>query len=307
MGARGGIVGAADACPVEYQTTAERRPDALQLSDAIARFTDEAAGGYAVMYASTALGGYADDTVEGYKAALRGLSVTLRMQPGASARACLDDHLLGIVRTARSAAGLKKVLSGVRVLEHFKWIPPIVVAMDWRLVESAEKFRAKQYGGAQKFWASIQSLRSLCALCHTPADWELAALGALSAAFGLRAKVAVGVRYDGINVRWTGAKGRAGECTEAPGPWARVWGEFLSELRARNGFHPERPAWHTSRQAIHTHLRELVSRPGSGCALLRWHAWRRYGAAQLRLLGATTPTLLRWGGWAATAMLRIYA
>ena len=50
-----------------------------------------------------------------------------------------------------------------------------------------------------------------------------------------------------------------------------------------------------------------MSRPNSGCLLLCWHGYRRFGSAQLRCLGAPTDTQLRWGGWATPWMLRIYA
>ena len=92
-----------------------------------------------------------------------------------------------------------------------------------------------------------------------------------------------------------------------PGPWTALWGQRLWDLRARHGYHPERPAWHSTRQSLHKALKDLVNRPNSGCSLLRWHGWRRFGSAQLRCLGAPTDTQLRWGGWATPAMLRIYA
>ena len=78
-------------------------------------------------------------------------------------------------------------------------------------------------------------------------------------------------------------------------------------LRARNGFHPDRAAWASTRAILHSQVRSIVGRPGSGYALLRRHAWRRYGAAQLHMLGAPTPAILLWGGWASPQMLRVYA
>ena len=69
----------------------------------------------------------------------------------------------------------------------------------------------------------------------------------------------------------------------------------------------QRPAWFPTRATLHAHLRDLVARLGSSCALLRWHAWRQYGAVQVHCLGLPTPGLLRWGGWSTPQMLRVYA
>ena len=130
-------------------------------------------------------------------------------------------------------------------------------------------------------------------------------MGAISISLGLRAKEAVTARFEDGKFFWRGAKGRMGGCSETAGPWGVAWGTFLAALRARNGYHPQRPAWFPTRATLHAHLRQLVARPGSGCALLRWHAWRRYGAAQLRCLGLPTPGLLRWGGWSTPQMLHV--
>ena len=145
----------------------------------------------------------------------------------------------------------------------------------------------------------------MCKLARSPADWELCAMAALSASFGLRAIEAMSVSYDGGSVRYAGAKGRRGLHSEEAGPLAREWGEFLQMLRARHGFPPARSAWFTSRAALHRGIAELVGRPESDCKALRWHSWRWYGAAQLRLLGAPTQSLLRWGGWATPSMLKV--
>ena len=66
------------------------------------------------------------------------------------------------------------------------------------------------------------------------------------------------------------------------------WRAFLSTLRARHSFHPDSLVWSTTRVMLHRLVRDGVRRPGLGCALLRWQAWRRYRASQLRRLGAPT-------------------
>ena len=139
-----------------------------------------------------------------------------------------------------------------------------------------------------------REIGNCCARCHQ------LVFGAASEGGGLRR-----VRRRCVCSPSAGPK--AGHCSEAAGPWGIAWGTFLSSIRARHSFHPARLAWQTSRTAIHAHLRELVGRPGSRCALLHWHVWWRFGAAQLRFLGEPTPSILRWGGWVSPQMLRIYA
>ena len=75
--------------------------------------------------------------------------------------------------------------------------------------------------------------------------------------------------------------------------------------RARHGYPPGRSAWFTLQAALHKGFKELVEKPELECKLLRWHSWRPYALAQLRLLGAPTNSLLRWGGWASPIMLKI--
>ena len=64
----------------------------------------------------------AQHSTDGYSDALRRLAITVRRQPGASTRECMQDHMPGIVRTTESDGGLKRVLTAVRVLEKFRWI-----------------------------------------------------------------------------------------------------------------------------------------------------------------------------------------
>ena len=107
-----------------------RTQNTIALSDAIGRYQDTYRSDFAVSYAATALHGFAEDTRNGYGDALQRLAVMVRRQPGASVRECLQDHMLGIVRTNESDSGLRRVLAGVRVLEKFCWIQPLVCPMD---------------------------------------------------------------------------------------------------------------------------------------------------------------------------------
>ena len=263
----------------------------IALSDAIAHYRDVAASDFVVSYASIALHEFTKDTRNSY-GALRRLTVTVRRQPGATARECLQDHILGIVRTTDYDSGVRRILAAARVLEKFKWIPPLVCPMDWKLVDAVAACHHKRRCATNKYWASMRVFGSLCRLASQPDEWEVVSLAALSIAFGLRAKEAVTAYFDGKSVHWQGAKGCRGPCEEVPGPWTAQWAQLLWDIRARHSYHPERPAWHPTRQSLD---KALVSRPNSGCSLLRWHGWRRFGSAQLRCLGAPTDTQLRWG------------
>ena len=196
--------------------------------------------------------GLADDTNRGYLQELRKF---------ASARTSLDDQVLHLVQTTQSESSLKKLLSGLRLLEKLRWIPPTVSAGDWLVVQAMEKYQEKLGKVSSKSWASMRGFANMCKLARSPADWELCAMAALSISFGLRAIEALSVSYDGGSVRYAGAKGRQGLHSEEAGPWARDWGEFLQMLRARHGFPPARSAWFTSRAALHRGIAELV-----GCA-----------------------------------------
>ena len=252
--------------------------------------------GFAASYAVTALCGLADDTNKGYVHKLRRYAARIRKQPGASARQSLDDQLLHLAQTTNSESSIKKLLSGIRLLEKLRWAPSTVSAGDWLFVKGVEEVHEKAGKLPFKTWASLRVFADMCRLARGAADWELCAMATVSISFGLRAVEAVSVSFDGEHVTFTGAKGRKGRHVETPGTWAASWGRFLQMLRARHGYPPGRAAWHTSRVALHKGLSELVGRPESNYKALRWHSWRRFGAAQLRLLGAPTNSILRWGG-----------
>ena len=275
--------------------------------NAVRRLEEAVSAGYASSYAGTTVCGLAEDTNRGYLQELRKFTRRIRQQPGASARTSLDNQVLHLAQTTQSESSLKKLLSGLRLLEKLRWIPQTVSAGDWLVVQAMEKYQEKLGKISSKSLASMRGFASMCKLARSPADWVLCAMAALSMSFSLRAVEALSVSYDGGTVEYMGAKGRRGRHSEEAGPWAREWGEFLQMLRARHGFPPARSAWFPSRAALHKGFGELVGRPESDCKALRWHSWRQYGAAQLRLLGAPTQSLLRWGGWATPSMLKVYA
>ena len=77
------------------------------------------------------------------------------------------------------------------------------------------------------------------------------------------------------------------------------------QIRALNGFHPDRGAWHGSDEALGKTLVRLLEK-GGGKKTIRWHAFRRLGAAQLKHMGAPMPTILLWGGWKTPGVARMY-
>ena len=92
-------------------------------------------------------------------------------------------------------------------------------------------------------------------------------------------------------MRFFGTKSGRGVQRQEVGPWVREWLQFLAKLRALKGFHPDRGAWHESREALGKTLVSLLER-GEGKKTVRWHSFRRMGAAQLRKMGAPLTTIM---------------
>ena len=86
-------------------------------------------------FAGTALCGLADDKNKGYLHELRRYAARIRRQPGASARESVDDQLLHLAQTTNSESSIKKLLSGVRLLEKLRWVPNTICAGDWLFVK----------------------------------------------------------------------------------------------------------------------------------------------------------------------------
>ena len=107
-------------------------------------------------------------------------------------------------------------------------------------------------------------------------------------------------------VRFFGTKSRRGIQRQEVGPWVREWLQFLAKLRALKGFHPDRGAWHESREALGKTLVSLLER-GEGKKTVMWHSFRRMGAAQLRKMGAPLTTIMLWGGgWKSAKVAQMY-
>ena len=284
-----------------------RCPDAVALVEAIRKFQRAATDNYAATYEASALRGFAKETRVGYAAELGRLARMLQRKPGASARESLQDQLLQSVRESRSDPG-RDACS--------------LPCASWK--SSARSVRSSS------LWIGSSSRRSPGSMSrHTKPDRSSGRPCAVSGRYAdsaprqpigssrlwapsASAWVCGQRRQSPPTLRTASSSGRApkavrGRAVKRRGPGASRGALSSRRCGPKNGYHPQRLAWFPTRATLHAHLRQLVARPGSGCALLCWHAWRRYGAAQLRCLGLPTPGLLQWGGWSTLQMLRVYA
>ena len=152
--------------------------------------------------------------------------------------------------------------------------------------------RSKEDRAAAKEWAQIDDLIKICDVAGSSSDWEAVALACLSAGHCLRRLEAGGpVGQGGEGIQFFGAKSRRGGQQQELGPWGREWLQFLVRLRALKGFHPDKGAWHGSGEALVKTLVRLLEHGGGG-EMIRWHTFRRPGAAQLKHMGATMQTIM---------------
>ena len=211
-----------------------------------------------------------------------------------------------VVQGDLSESAAKIVLAAARLAEKMEWLAPVVRKCDWYLVMSIEQRRCKEQRAEAKEWAQLEDLCRLCAAASSFAEWEAVALACVSVGHCLRGSEAGGgVGQEDEGVRFFGTKSRRGVQRQEVGPWVREWLQFLAKLRALKGFHPDRGAWHGSREALGKTLVSLLER-GEGKKTVRWHSFRRMGAAQLRKMGAPLTTIMLWGGWKSAKVAQMY-
>ena len=251
---------------------------------------------YGTAFDATTVRGLQDGTLDGYLRQLRRLARLERMRPGDGARGILEARLMQVVQGDLSESAAKIVLAAARLAEKMVWLAPVVRKSDWYLVMSIEQRRCKEQRAEAKEWAQLEDLCRLCAAASSFAEWEAVALACVSVGHCLRGSEAGGgVGQEDEGVRFFGTKSRRGVQRQEVGPWVREWLQFLAKLRALKGFHPDRGAWHESREALGKTLVSLLER-GEGKKTVRWHSFRRMGAAQLRKMGAPLTTIMLWGG-----------
>ena len=259
------------------------------------RFAEAVGAGYGASYDATVIQGLQKTTLDRYLRQVRRLARMERMRPVMGARTSLETRPMDIVDGEQSESAAKLVLSATRLVEKVGWIKPVVRVADWYLVEALESRRTKEERSAATEWAQVGDLVSLCASARSFTDWEAVALACISVAHCMRRSEAGGTVGSDDGVRFFGSKSRRGEQNQDVGPWCKEWLAFLGKLRALRGFHPHKGAWHGSGDALGKSLVELLERRGRGRGL-RWHSFRRLGAAQLRKSGAPMQTVLLWGG-----------
>jgi len=137
-------------------------------------------------------------------------------------------------------------------------------------------------------------------------DWEVVALACASCGLLLRASEAATLWLDGEYAVFQGAKSRRGTHRVEVGRWTLAWLQFLGVWRALHGHRPEQPASFRGTAGLHAALRRLLDRGEGACASLRWHSFRRFGAAQLKHLGAPMAAILLYGGWASPKVAQLY-
>ena len=261
---------------------------------------------YGTNFDATTVRGLQDGTLDGYLRQLRRLARLERMRPGDGARGVLEARLMQVVQGDLSESAAKLVLAAARLAEKMARLAPVVRKSDWYLVMSIDQRRCKEQRAEAKEWAQLEDLCRLCAAASSFAEWEAVALACISVGHCLRGSEAGGgVGQEDEGLRFFGTKSRRGVQRQEVGPWVRAWLQFLAKLRALRGFHPDRGAWHESREALGKTLVSLLER-GEGKKTVRWHSFRRMGAAQLRKMGAPLTTIMLWGGWKSAKVAQMY-
>jgi hypothetical protein len=220
-----------------------------------------------------------------------------------SIRQALDKSLLHLVRSSFSGSYGRHLLSAVRLLEKLHLIGTVVAPGDWLIIKYLEK--GKPGGTRPRQWASFDYISILCGLATTFEDWECVSLAVLSGAFLLRISEALTVRRTTSGaIYFRGSKSRAGEHTIECGPLAQRWLDFMYRWRRAHGRSADEPCF-PSTDRLQRQFQELTK--GSDLRELRWHAFRRFGAAQLFSSGLRLSLLQVYGGWHSSREAARYA
>ena len=84
------------------------------------RLTAAVAGGFGAGYDASVVRRLAESTLEGYKRRLLRLAKQIKAREELQPRAAVERHMLKAVRTEASTQGLRKMLSGLRLLEKLE-------------------------------------------------------------------------------------------------------------------------------------------------------------------------------------------
>jgi hypothetical protein len=223
--------------------------------------------------------------------------------PEVSIRTALSSLILFHVHSGHSGSYVRQLLSAVRLVEKLQWIRPIVQQSDWMAVRYMEKGRPGIL--RTKHWFDFGF--PAAAIIRTTSEdlWEAICLAILSACHLLRISEALTVKRtpDG-KLYFRGCKSRSGEHTVEPGPYATRWLRCLAQIRRKRGVSAS-SCFFAKPDALQNALRELTK--GTKYRDFRWHALRRFGAAQLHASGLRLPLLQIYGGWACPREALRYA
>ena len=259
---------------------------------------------------ATAIRGLADGTLHAYGRHLNRLQREAEKKPNARARSIVEEELLSLFNRCHTAAGIRQLLSGLRLVEKMDWIQPVVRRADWLLVETVARMQEHSKAAENRCWASMDSIIAMAEMASTFQDWEVVGLAAASAGLLLRVSEATTVHlvdHGGVTkAQFEGTKSRRGTNVSAVGRWTKKWLQFVAFWRASHGHHPDRPASFSGVAGLHRALRELLAKGGGRCAHIRWHGFRRFGAAQLQGLGLPMSSIQVYGGWGSAAIAQLY-
>lgn len=220
-----------------------------------------------------------------------------------SARTALSSLLLHYVHSGFSGSYARQLLSAVRLLERLRWIEPIVTPADWMAVKYIERGRPGIV--PTRHWYDFEFVAALAARASSEGAWEALCLAVLSACHLLRVSEALTAkRTPGGQLYFRGCKSRRGEHKVDVGPFAQRWLRCLGELRRRRGVGAA-SCFFSSADGLQRALADLSA--GTRYAGFRWHALRRFGAAQLHAAGLRLPLLQVYGGWASPREALRYA
>ena len=174
------------------------------------------------------------------------------------------------------------------------------------MVEAMERHRARTAAAPQRQWASMAQFEKLAGMAETFGDWEVVALAAISGVLLLRASEAATVWLNGEEAVFQGAKSRRGTHHCEVGRWTLAWLQFLASWQAAHGHRPDQPATFRGPAGLHAALKALLAKGEGQCTSLRWHSFRRWGAAQLHELGAPPFAIHLYGGRASPKVAKLY-
>ena len=130
-----------------------------------------------------------------------------------------------MVRAGHYEGPIKKVLSGLCMVEKAGRIPTIVQASEWQMVKAMEKLQVRRIG-VQVRWAP-SSIFGEMVTKRAMQSWAKA-MAVLACTNLLRVSEAITMQRKGHGVlEFFGVKNRVGWHVQPVGPWAGRWLEFL--------------------------------------------------------------------------------